>query len=158
MTSDVIQAVSVLAGFGTLIWCIVFRVILAGGKYRRFVARAKARGCYTSGRHTGTKVVFDEASQDPEADTPPNDFCIVTYRYYVGGKPYEHSLQVDIHRKRYGSNYPELTIYYDPRNPKRAVSEGETGSAPYRRQGCLMSLVLPILVGILTQLLLELLF
>lgn len=118
------------------------RVFLKGtSRKQKFVAKAKEKGCYTQGDYVTHK--FRGGSYDSTSSSYRDDQHIVKYEYQVNGKTYYKKLRF---RAKSGAvEQPRhITVYYDSSNPKKAIAANEANQGAQRNNGCLLTIIIPI--------------
>ena len=105
---------------------------------QRFIEKAGAAGNCTLGTCEDYKLrlgVEESGSLHTRSDTMK-----VTYRYTVGGRAYRKRLAFQSPGKNSVDFPSTVRVYYDPRNPRRAVCPEEATWAHRRQTGCLLSI------------------
>lgn len=136
-------------GLSFTILVIVFvicyiRVFLKGtSRKQKFVAKAKQKGCFTQGHYITHK--YRAGIYDSTSSSYRDDQHIVKYEYQVNGQSYCKKLRF---RAKSGAvEQPRhITVYYDPMNPKKAIAANEANQGAQRNNGCLLTIIIPIVV------------
>ncbi len=92
----------------------------------------------------------------PFSSTPGDEYKVyytVTYEYIVNDKKYRKTY-ID----EYGDAKEEIMMYYFPKNPKRAYSEGNAIDSAKKKVGCLTALIIPAIFMLLLAKILMILF
>lgn len=113
-------------------------------KKRRFIERAQKLGHCVVGEYESSKVLpGDIHSSNPRLRSSSLD---VKYRYTVEGIDYYKSI-IFQSRGRIGTDFPnQIKVYYDARNPRKAVCLEEAHSSKQIESGCLTAIVVMGLV------------
>ena len=116
----------------SLIAYFVF-VLLADGYFIReyladirFMKVARTEWPKTAGKVTSTRFHSGRGYNTIGHPVVGASYGMVTYAYEVGGKAYKKTAYVTTERSELAGLYPkdaELTVYYDPRNPKNGLWE-----------------------------------
>ena len=112
-----------------------------GGKTKRmkFINKAKAAGAVTVGYYTGATYQYgDMTSDDKEMQSGS---YVVNYEYEVGGRKYDKVLFFRTYGVTSVDTPNSVTIYYDPSNPKKCMTEQDEEPILAVRSGCLTSMV-----------------
>ena len=105
---------------------------------QRFIEKAKAAGNCTEGEYEDAKVHLGVDGSDNSHFR--SDTLVVKYRYTVDGRVYRKSMPFQSPGKA-GIDFPSyVQVYYDPRDPKKAVCPEEATWAHQHRSGCLVSI------------------
>lgn len=122
--------------------CILYNKWLKqrGSKKLRFIKAAKKAGNYTQGVKVDSK--FYGGIRDHESRDVRNDSLVVKYKYIVNGISYFKKMEF----QSPGSlviKHPEIvTVYYDSRNPKKAVCPEEADSTDEKQSRLVKVLLL----------------
>lgn len=134
--------------------CYIKMLFLSSAGDPRFVAKAKAKGNVTSGNYVSGKY---SQRTDHRGERYFDTRYTVKYQYQVGGKSYYKKLKYYAEHGC-GVEYPhQITIYYDANHPKRAKAESEVTPSARGAKGCIVSIVAPLVVMKVVDLLLGLL-
>lgn len=107
----------------------------------KFIEKAKAQGHYTTGECVETKI--RRGTNEPD-DLYQDDSLKVKYQYSVNGVTYTKKMSFES-PGMVSIKYPhQVTVYYDPKNPGKAVCKEEAERDP--NVGCCGTLVLAGLV------------
>lgn len=150
MSQDMILLISLLAGIVVCAFELRFLVFKGRSRNQRVVEKRKAKGCVTIGKMKDFKAVYGNG--EDKGKEIGKDLYYVTYTYMVQGKTYKRTLCFE------SNDFPvEVTIYYDPNNPKKSLAANEATRAEQIQHGCLITVVSTILViGIVGNLLMKL--
>lgn len=129
----------------------VFAAIMLAGYIRlffkrttgkeKFIEKAKSAGHYTAGTIRKSKRSY--GNDDSNNSYFRNDRIKVTYGYKVNGKEYQKRLLFQS-PGCVSIDYPyEITVYFDPKNPAKAVCKEEISAD--RSGGCLGTFLLDLI-------------
>lgn len=138
---------------------VVFSLIVAGivcrkyyvncvknGKSRKqkFIEKAKINGNFTSGKFVDVKIILaDRDSSNPRMRSESRK---VKYSYVVNGVEYFKYMTFQ-NVGRVSVDYPfDVTVYYNPNNPKNAVCPEEATNAIHMQNGCLVTIFIFCLI------------
>ena len=137
--------------------CIIFVVAIALGIFsffahlrvptrkQKFVEKAKRSGNFTEAECVDVKLYSNFGTRDNEKASVRSDLLKVKYRYRVKGIDYykKYSFQSP---GKVSIDYPYcITVYYNPRRPKRVVSSLDVSQSDQMRMGCLTAIIVTIL-------------
>jgi len=139
-----------------LVTCIGFVIAVALGilsffwrlkaptRKQRFAEKAKNSGNFTEAECVDVKHYTGNGHRDSKASVR-SDLLRVKYRYRVKGVDYykKYSFQSP---GKVSIDYPYcITVYYNPRRPKRIVSSLDVSPSDQMRMGCLVAMVVTFL-------------
>ena len=125
-------------------------------KKRRFIEKAASGGYCTVGVYDSSKVI--RGIRESGNSVERSDAVKVKYRYEVNGITYYKQLTF-LKEGRISVDSPlEIKVYYNPRNPKKAVCPEEATKAMQVRSGCMTTMVIFVLALICVRYLLRILF
>lgn len=89
----------------------------------KFIEKAKAAGNYTIGKYVDSKRLL--GNRESSNLVYRSDTLKVKYCYQVNGIEYFKNLQFQSPGKIFIDFPVDVTVYYDPKNPKKAVCPNE---------------------------------
>ena len=137
--------------------CIIIVVAIALGIFsffgrlrvltrkQKFVEKAKRSGNFTEAECVDVKRYSNFGTRDNEKASVRSDLLKVKYRYRVKGIDYykKYSFQSP---GKVSIDYPySITMYYNPRRPKRVVSSLDVSQSDQMSMGCLTAIIVTIL-------------
>ena len=137
--------------------CIIIVVAIALGIFsffgrlrvltrkQKFVKKAKRSGNFTEAECVDVKRYSNFGTRDNEKASVRSDLLKVKYRYRVKGIDYykKYSFQSP---GKVSIDYPySITMYYNPRRPKRVVSSLDVSQSDQMSMGCLTAIIVTIL-------------
>jgi hypothetical protein len=112
-------------------------------KNQKFIANAKQAGNYTIGQYDDSVLQF--GNRESTNLYRRSDRMKVRYKYRVKGVDYYKTLFFQDPGK-ISIDYPyNITVYYDPQNPKKAVCPEEATKKQQLESGCLASMGITLL-------------
>ena len=120
--------VIVICGLIVFIYGILRWVIWGKSRAQRFIEKAKRNGCKASGTLVKTKSVRESTNYEGTLIEKN------VYEYVVGGRKYDMVLSFESSVTKTPPNY--ITVYYDPKNPKKAVYAGKGSRSKQVESGC----------------------
>lgn len=143
MSEDAAIMIAMIIGIAVFAYNFVFTFLRGTSKNQRFIEKAKELGNYTEGKHVKTKIYSGDLTSDNLQQR--SDVYEVTYEYVVYGKVFQKTMCFQ-NPGVVGGDYPyEVIIYYDSRNPKKAVCPQEATRAEQQKNGCLITIAVTIL-------------
>lgn len=143
MSDSMAMNVALIVGLIVFVYNFVFVFLKGTSKKQKFIEKAKKQGNYTTGRQCKVKVYKGDITSNDE--NIRSDTFEVTYEYTVGGKIYKKKLCFN-NPGVVGSNHPyEVTLYYDEKNPGKAVCPQEASRLAQRQSGCFTTLVVTVI-------------
>lgn len=145
MTEEMKALICCLFGFIIAITGIVITIVRAASgksKKEKFIENAKQNGCFTKAKAVFNKHHFGNDGHNSAAYGKDRE--IVVYEYTVNGKKYTKKIIYE--HSGTSSDYPyEITVYYNPKNPKKIVREGEVTKNSKAQVGCFTTIFVTIL-------------
>ncbi len=118
----------VICGLIVFIYGILRWVIWGKSRAQRFIEKAQKNGCKATGTLVKTKSV--RKSTNYEGILIEKN----VYEYVVGNRKYDIVLSFESSATKTPPNY--ITVYYDPKNPKKAVYAGKGSRSKQVKSGC----------------------
>ena len=118
----------VICGLIVFIYGILRWVIWGKSRAQRFIEKAQKNGCKATGTLVKTKSV--RKSTNYEGILIEKN----VYEYVVGNRKYDIVLSFESSATKTPPNY--ITVYYDPKNPKKAVYAGKGSRSKQVKNGC----------------------
>lgn len=125
-----------------------YKKVMAGNsKQDKLIKRAKQKGSVATGVCVKTEYLLgDRDASSLEERSPTME---VTYEYTVHGVQYYRRIHFQSQASR-RIHYPaQITIYYDPDNPRKAITAEEFPAAARRTKGCLGAAVIWLILSII---------
>jgi hypothetical protein len=141
MTEEMITAVALLIACAVGFYTYKLRM---GGqtKNQKFIDKAKKSGHYVVGEYADSKLQL--GVEDSNNARMRNKVLHVRYKYQVNGIEYYKKLAFQS-IGMVSVDFPiRVTVYYDPKNPKKAVCPEEATKAQQRQSGCLVTIVVTV--------------
>lgn len=118
-------------------------------KKEQMIAQAKRKGNVAKGVCVDTKFVRGDMHSD-HIEMREHSMR-VKYEYRVNGVPYYKTMEFQSIGMAV-TNYPhEVDVYYDGRNPRKAVCPEEATAEHHRQAGCYSTIVVFVLVFVLLR-------
>ncbi len=139
MSDELRVGISVGVGLLILLSGYIFSFFDVKFGKAKFIEIAKAKGNCTQGYIIKDKFIpGDETSENEEIRS---NTMRITYEYVVNGVKYKKKMSFQS-PGMVTIKFPiVIDVYYDPRNPKKAVCKEEATRAIQQRTGCLLSFV-----------------
>jgi len=131
MSEDLKAVIAVVPGIVLFVYLYIMLFAKWKTRKEKFIEKAKAKGHVTEGR----RAKYRYASMDNKQGKFSHYIIWVKYEYVVNGKTYYKKLRF----KRHRFSFPDhVNVYYDARNPRKAVCPHE---ARRGRSGYLIPLI-----------------
>jgi hypothetical protein len=141
MTEEIITAIAL--AIAAVVGFFTYKFRMQGQtKNQKFIEKAKRTGHYTVGEYADSKLQL--GVEDSNNARMRNKVLHVRYKYRVNHIEYYKKLSF----QSIGMVSPDfpirVTVYYDPRNPKKAVCPEEATKSQQRQSGCLMTILVTV--------------
>lgn len=152
--SDNLQfGIALVCGFIVFIYSFIRLFIYGKTQKQRFIEKAKEKGWVTEGIFVDFKRrTYTRRSRGRNRYRRKRygykryryDILTVKYEYFVNGKSYYKKLKFQI-RKWDRAEFPhKVKVYFDPKNPKKAVCPQQATEAHQKENGCLLTILFTI--------------
>ncbi len=109
-------------------------------KTQRFIKKSKAAGAVVDAIYVSSSYQYGDMTSD---DAEMRDGRLIAkYAYVVDGEVYHKELLLHAYGLSTVDCPDLITVYYDPKNPKKCVAEQEGAKVYAVRSGCLSSIVI----------------
>lgn len=137
-TDEILTAIAMVL---TAVFGVFFYKYLKNRKTRneKFIEKAKAQGSCTEGHCVDSRLSF--GAEESKSERFRYNSLKVKYRYTVNGIVYHKSLTFQSPGTACIDYPAKILVYYDPRNPRKAVCPEEATWEQKRETGCLICLI-----------------
>ena len=131
MSEELITSISAIVGILVFLYCLIFKCIKGNTKKQKQAKKWEEQGCVTVGSVVDVKTI---RRGDYDASRQDNELWVI-YAYRVNGVTYQTGT-------RFVLNYPAtVSVYYNPRNPKKCITSNDTTALARYKQGCLVTII-----------------
>lgn len=136
--------------------CLLRRIPGKTSPRQRFIDKARENGCYTTASRVGISIKHGDHSSGDPAKRHDMGYCV--FRYTVDGKSYEKNVAI-WSKSLMGGGYPyEVTMYYDPKKPKKAYCIYDVENNTYQGCGCVFCILSGYAAAFVTNIILSFLW